>query len=324
MKKFFKSILSVICIFAVALPVTSCAHEHKWGEWQRTETEHWRVCTVCKEEQRGTHEDHVCSVCAEFKALALGFDEIGAGFDDAHADFAQDANKWFSEKGKELGFTYEFSKDFSKLNDNDLANYDLVMFLNNRPYGKDQQAAFERFMENGGAWMGFHCCTFSMIDDKENNPDYWAWYQDEFVGCGNYVKNTWNPTSEPLKVETYNHPATENLYPEDGTIKSAPCEWYGWEYDLFGNDDITVLLTLNPTKENPAGDNPTPGKEYEIWYEGCYPIAWANKNYNMVYMNWGHNLRPYNNGTEGTKSSTFTSEDQNKFMIDAMFGLTKK
>ena len=44
----------------------------------------------------------------------------------------------------------------------------------------------------------------------------------------------------------------------------------------------------------------------------------------MIYMNWGHNLRPYNiqqGATEGGESSTFSSEKQNRFMLEAMFGL---
>ena len=122
-----------------------------------------------------------------------------------------------------------------------------------------------------------------------------------------------------MTVETFDHCATANL--EDEVFLSAPCEWYGWMFDLFENDDITVLLTLNPTQDNPAGDQPDKNKAYEIWYEGCHPIAWANNNYNMVYMNWGHNLQSYNNGAEGTKSSTFASEMQNQFMLDAMYGL---
>lgn len=323
MKRIIKFAGIAAITFVIALSMAGCGnnHVHKW-EWHRTETEHWQECTAkgCEEVQnRGTHEDCVCTVCAEFRTLALGFDQIGAGFDDAHADFAQDANKWFAQKGKELGFTYDFSADFGKLNDEDLANYDLVMFLNNRPYEKSQQDAFQKFMENGGAWMGFHASAFSM---KEYN-EYWSWYQDDFLGCGDYAKNTWDPTSEPLKVETYYHFATENLVLEDDCFLSAPCEWYGWEYDLFEDDDITVLLTLNPTEENPAGDDPRPGYEFQIWKEGRYPIAWANKNYKMVYMNWGHNLRPYDLGKEGTQSSTFCREKQNQFMIDAMFGLTK-
>lgn len=348
---------------AAAFTATACnaPHtEHLWGGWHRNETEHWRVCTYkdCEAEERGEHTDldgesttFVCDDCAEFKALAFGF---VSGGDSAHADFAREANEWFPAKGKELGFIYDSTTDFSLLNDDTLANYDLVMFLNNRPYAEDQMAAFQRFMENGGAWMGFHAAAFSM----EGNNEYWEWYQTDFLGCGGYAKNTWDPTSEPLHIETYDHCATEGLdltadeetlaqdsywqnkelNLDEDTFLSAPCEWYGWESEtgsdagggvhgvtsLYLNQDITVLLTLNPTPENPAGDDPRAGMSYQIWTDGHHPIAWANNNYKMVYMNWGHNLQSYDLGEEGKSSSTFSREVQNQFMLNAMFGLTAK
>lgn len=386
MNKIVRFTSAVITVGAIALSMTmtACSHEHDWGEWQHDETEHWRVCSICKEEERASHawswqrseteHWHVCTVCggeelrgehtggicdecAEFKVLSFGYDEKG---DPAHSDFAKEANVWFYEKGLELGFIYDYvGTEYSYLNDETLAEYDLVMFLNDRPHDEEQKAAFERYMENGGAWMGFHACAFSM----DTNNEYWEWYQSEFLGCGNYAKNTWDPTSEPLKIESYDHVATENFDPEtaildlenvkqqyldssfwqgleleEDTFLSAPCEWYAWESEtgidadgnshvtvsLFDNDDITVLLSLNPTEENPAGDDHRPGMSYQIWTDGHYPIAWANKDYKMVYMNWGHNLQSYDEGEEGTSSSTFSREAQNQFMLDAMFGLTKK
>ncbi|MBO5328867.1 MAG: ThuA domain-containing protein [Clostridia bacterium] len=316
MKKLVSLLFCVTIAAASVLYFSACGHKHVWGDWQRNTTEHWRVCTRngCTAEDRSAHTEGTCSSCAYgFKVLSFGFDEGG---DTAHSDFAKEANVWFAQKGEELGFSYTFvGTDYSKLNDQTLAEYDMVMFLNDRPSNHDQQNALQRFMENGGAWMGFHSCAFSM----EGNNEYWTWYQSDFLGCGQYARNTWNPTSEPLTVETFEHCATKNM--TEFTFTSAPCEWYGWEFDLKANEDVTVLLTLNPTQENPAGDQPDPNKQYEIWYEGSHPIAWANNNYNMVYMNWGHNLQSYNNGAEGTKSSTFSSEVQNQFMLDAMYGL---
>lgn len=293
-------------------------HTHRWGEWERTATGHSRTCTVkdCTAKEEGDHTGTPCEDCSYgFRILAFGFD---SGGDTAHADFAAEANEWFPMQGEKLGFTYDFvGTDFTKLNDETLENYEMVIFLNCRPSADSQKEAFERFMRNGGAWMGFHACAFSM----EGNNEHWTWYQDEFLGCGDYKNNTWNPTSEPLTVENFDHCATKNI--EEDVFMSAPCEWYGWQSDLFANSDITVLLTLNPTTENPAGDQPDPNKQYEIWYDGCHPVAWVNNDYNMVYMNWGHNLQSYNNGAEGTSSKTFSSAVQNQFMLDAMYGLVE-
>ncbi len=298
--------------FALPLLFSGCepAHEHSFV-WKRTETEHWQECSCGEETGRGTHENGVCETCAQFNVLSFGFTEGG---DSAHSDFAREANEWLSAKGRELGFLYDFrGNSYEALNDETLAGYDLVIFLNDRPHVREQQEAFEKFMEDGGAWIGFHACAFSM----EGEGDYWKWYQEEFLRCGNYKNNTWNPTSEPLTVETHKHPATKNL---PDVFDSAPCEWYGWESDLLSDPEVEVLLTLNPTPENPAGDNPH--KEWEIWYGGQYPIAWANKHYKMLYTNMGHNLQSYNDF--GKESKTFSSEEQCTFILDAMFGLTEK
>lgn len=320
------------------IAMTGCGHTHKW-KWVRTETEHYKVCAECNEEledSRSAHSDgneYVCDTCAEFKALALGFTEGG---DSAHADFANEANVWFPEQGKRYGFTYEFSTDFGLVNSETLANYDVVMFLNNRP-SSEQMPAFKDFMDNGGGCLIFHAAGFAMWDgDPFTAPDEWEdWYQNDFLRCGvygyrprvgldteqgAYYWNTWNPTAEPMKVETHDHPATANLGDE---FMSAPCEWYEWEKDLFEDEDATVLLTMNPTPENPAGDDNRPDQAHQIWIDGHHPIAWANNNYNMVYMNWGHNLQSYNLDTGSTTdhSETFSSPEQCQFTLDALFGV---
>lgn len=51
------------------------------------------------------------------------------------------------------------------------------------------------------------------------------------------------------------------------------------------NKDIKILLSIDPSSF-PLGDGP---KQYEIWHEGYYPVAWTNINYRMLYMNMGHN-----------------------------------
>ncbi len=333
---------------AVAVSFSACGeHVHKWGDWQRSETEHWRVCKTCKEEQREDHTDakgneatYVCDGCAEFKVLAFGFNG-GINIDTAHADFAVDANKWFSKTGNELGFIYEYSntgeKGWVDMNEENIANYDLIMLLNDKPASEESRRVFKDYVDNGGACMAFHAAGFAMWSTPETPPTEWdGWFSNEFLRCGVYGNcprdksdggfdtywNTWNPTSEPMTIETHEHFSTENL--EFDEFISAPCEWYEWYNNLFEDEKTTVLISMNPTPENPAGDDNRPGNLHQVWRGGHHAIAWANSDYNMIYMNWGHNLQSYNDGEEGKQSSTFSSEEQNRFMIEAMFGLTKK
>jgi hypothetical protein len=298
--------LLAICLSGCAKENATPPHlEHEWGMWHREKERHYRYCRICKEIEEGRHDDMVCETCKEFKALGLGFIEGG---DEAHSDFAKEANQWFLETGKEHGFLYDFSTDFMMLNETTLKDYDLVMFLNNLPYDAGQRKAFERYMENGGAWIGFHVSAFT------TEADSWAWYHQNFLGSGNFRTNTWNPTAERIKVETHDHPATKIL---PDTFMSTPNEWYGWENDLRENEDIDILLSLDDSIEDstfPIGDKPG-----EMWDSGYWPVAWSNHNYNMLYINMGHNLMYYN--TYEKTSKTFESEEENDFVIEGMFSL---
>lgn len=310
MKKIFSFLLSVAFSSAIFLSMTACSHE---TVWVRNETEHWKVCTSpgCTkhlEEERGEHVGYPCEICGPaFKAVAFY-----TGIDDmAHVSFVKEANKWFAEQAVSCNFIYESTNDWTNLNDEFLAEYDLVMFLDTRPEEESQRQAFERYMKQGGAWIGFHFSAFALTPSVY--PQDWDWYHNEFLGAGQYTDNTWGPTAETLKVETHDHPATANL---PDTFESTACEWYSWEYDLRDNPDITILASIDGSSF-PVGDNPG-----EIWYDGYYPVVWSNNKYKMIYLNMGHNLVTYGNNSVDL-SSTFSSEAQNRLLIDGMFGLTQ-
>ena len=193
-----------------------------------------------------------------------------------------------------------------------LSQYKVVLFLDTRPDDSAQRNAFETYMKNGGAWMGFHFAGFALT--PSDYPQNWDWYHNEFIGAGQYKGNTWRPTSAILRVEYPAHPAMKNL-PQ--TFKSAPSEWYSWEKDLHKNPDIKILLSIDSTSF-PLGTGP---KLYEIWHSGYYPVAWTNIKYKMLYMNMGHNDMDYEHGTNAQLSSTFSSEMQNRFIINALLWL---
>src|SRR5207249_10242530 len=77
------------------------------------------------------------------------------------------------------------------------------------PEDPTQRAAFQAYMEHGGAWMGFHFAGFALTPSAY--PANWDWYHNSFLGSGSYVSNTWRPTSAILRVEDRNHPATAHL-----------------------------------------------------------------------------------------------------------------
>src|ERR1700732_2312507 len=76
-----------------------------------------------------------------------------------HMLFATDAMKFFAEEADKHGFRVEATSNWADMNDENLKQYKLVVWLNSLP-PTAQQPAFERYMENGGAWLGFHVSAF--------------------------------------------------------------------------------------------------------------------------------------------------------------------
>jgi hypothetical protein len=232
--------------------------------------------------------------------------------DRAHITYVHEANKWLSSISSKYNFKYDSTNNWDNLNAAFLSKYQVVLFLDTRPETTEQREAFQKYMENGGGWIGFHFAAFAL--DNSTYPQNWEWYHNTFLGSGEYGSNTWRPTSAILRVEDRKHPVTKNL---PVTFKTSPNEWYRWQNDLRQNKDIKILLSIDSTSF-PLGTGP---KQHEIWHSGYYPVVWTNKNFKMLYVNMGHNDIDYENKTNKQLSSTFGSDVQNKMIIDALIWL---
>jgi hypothetical protein len=242
---------------------------------------------------------------AKFKTIAF----YTAKNDKAHISFVHEANRWFSKMAMKYNFSYDSTDNWSNMNSGFLANYQVIIFLDTRPDSATQRDAFRKYMENGGAWIGFHFSAFALT--PSDFPQNWDWYHNHFLGSGEYNGNTWKPTSAVLRVENHNHPSTKNL-PE--TFIASPNEWYSWKNDLRKNSDIQILVSIDSTSF-PLGTGPKP---YEIWHNGYYPVVWTNIHYKMLYVNMGHNDIDYDNKTNKELSTTFNNPVQDKLVLDAL------
>jgi type 1 glutamine amidotransferase len=231
-----------------------------------------------------------------FKVLAF----YNGTWDAAHIDFDKEARDWFPTAGAQYGFTWEATTDGSRLSAAGLAGYQVIMFLDDGPPA-ERRAAFQTYMQNGGGFLGFHVSAFT------TDASSWSWYYNTFLGSGNFVSNTWGPTAETLRIEDRNHPSTAGL---PATIASSVSEWYSWSNDLRQNPDIDILAALDPSTF-PVGSDPN-----QQWRSGFHPLMWTNKNYNMLYANFGHNGMNYE--TDTRTSSTFASAQQNQWLIQGL------
>lgn len=235
--------------------------------------------------------------------------------DKAHISFVHEANRWFSKISKQNKFTYDSTNNWNNLNEKFLANYQVVLFLDTRPELPAQRDAFKKFMDAGGAWMGFHFAGFALT--PSDYPQNWDWYHNEFIGAGQYKGNTWRPTSAILRIENIDHPIGKGI---DRLFNSAPNEWYSWEKDLTKNPQIEILVSIDPSSF-PLGTGP---KAHEIWHDGYYPVVWTNKNYKMLYFNMGHNDIDYENGTNKELSHQFENTKQNLLILNGLRWLAEK
>jgi hypothetical protein len=234
---------------------------------------------------------------ANFNVLAF----YSGTWDAAHIDFEKEANQRFPQFGAQNGFNYTATNNWDQLNNLSASQYQVVMFLDDSPHTDAQRTGFQRYMNNGGAFFGFHVSAYN---DASGG---WPWFNNTLLGTGRFQSNTWGPTAVTLKAENRSHPALVNT---GATFRSSVSEWYSWLNDLRNNPDIHILASIDPSSF-PVGTDPA-----QTWYSGYYPIIWTNKNYKMIYANFGHNAMNYETNTR--LSSTFDSPAQNQFMMDAL------
>ena len=240
------------------------------------------------------------AAATSFKVLAFYDTDSG---DAAHNDFVKEALTWFPQTGAQNGFSWEGTTDWSRLA-GDLSAYKVVMFLDDAPHDAAGRTGFQHYMDAGGAWIGFHVSGFT------TNASEWPWYYSTFLGSGNFQTNTWGPTAETLKIEDSTHPSTAGL---PATIQSSVSEWYSWSNDLRQNPNIDILASMD-SSTFPVGTDPN-----QQWQSGYYPIMWTNKNYKMLYANFGHNDMNYTTNTR--LSSTFASAQQNQWLTQGILWL---
>jgi hypothetical protein len=243
-------------------------------------------------------------MCKAIEVLAL-YTVYEQNMDLAHRSWVREANGYFPTVAQANGFTYQAITGWETLRTVTPAPGRVVLFLDNKPTDATLQAAFKTYMDNGGAWMGFHFAAYNAA------PTDWDWYFNTFLASGGYNGNTWRPTSAKLKVEDTAHPVVQGL---GALFTAAPNEWYRWKVDLRTISNIKILLSVDPSSF-PLGTGPKPE---EIWHDGYYPVVWTNTNYKMLYVNMGHNDMDYEGGTNRQLSFAFMNMLQDGMLLNAI------
>jgi type 1 glutamine amidotransferase len=207
-----------------------------------------------------------------------------------HMDFSAQAIPFFEEMARRDHFEFNATSNWDDMNPAVLNQVQVVLWLDDTPATPAQRAAFQGYMEHGGAWFGFHIAGY--MDSRET----WPWFAD-FLGTVFYG-NSWPPLPGTLSIDDPAHAAVKGL---PASFVSPANEWYSWAPNPRHSPNIKVLMTLAPSNY-PLGFKDTLGG-------GDIPVTWTNTKYKMIYTNMGH----------GNK--IFTSPQQNLFFENALLWL---
>lgn len=143
-----------------------------------------------------------------------------------------------------------------------LARFDVVVFSNasGNMLSDAQDQAFERWLTDGGGWIGIHSAG-------DSSHAKWTWYGDNLIG-GDFIGHIMGPQHQEalVVVEDPAHPVTQGLPAEFRHQE----EWYSWDESprKLGFD---VLLRVDESTYSPFIR--FFGTETDIRM-GDHPIAW--------------------------------------------------
>jgi type 1 glutamine amidotransferase len=172
--------------------------------------------------------------------------------------------------GTANGVIVETSEDAGLFTDESLDRFDAVVFLNTSGtiFDDGQRAAFERYIRNGGGFVGIHGATDTEYD--------WPWYNKLVGAYFNSHPGNPNVREAVLEVTDADHPATAHL-PE--RWKWAD-EWYNFR-DM--NENIRVILVLDTGSYE--------GSEHPDYH----PVAWYHEydGGRAFYTALGHTIESF-------------------------------
>lgn len=166
------------------------------------------------------------------------------------------------------GFSVDATEDAAAFTDDNLARYDAVVWLSTTGdvLNDEQQAAFERYVGNGGGYAGVHAASDTEYD--------WPWYGD-LVGA--YFASHPHIQQATVKVEDPKHPSTRGL--KKDWVRTD--EWYNYRDNP--RQDVHVLAALDESSYEGGT------------MSGDHPIAWCHETSGgrSWYTGGGHTKESY-------------------------------
>jgi cytochrome c len=170
--------------------------------------------------------------------------------------------------GQDNGFDVDTTKNAAYFNDDSLKRYSAVVFLSTTGNVLDyrQEAAFERYIQAGGGFVGVHAATDTEYD--------WKWY-GKLVGA--YFKSHPRPQSARFIIKDRDFPATKFF---TDSVWQRTDELYNFKEI---NPDVNVLITIDESS-------------YEGGANGAHhPMSWYHEydGGRAFYTELGHTEESY-------------------------------
>jgi glucose/arabinose dehydrogenase/type 1 glutamine amidotransferase/PKD repeat protein len=152
--------------------------------------------------------------------------------------------------GTSHSFSVSLSQSTSDFNNTNLANYQVVIFLNRNANGfsASEKLALQQFIQGGKGFVGIHSAAAPTSG--------WSWFDDLI---GGYVSSKTSTQSGIVKAVDGVHPAS-NMLPQRWTLSDA---FYNLQQNPRG--EAHVLLTLDKATVSGAGS------------VGDHPLAWVRE-----------------------------------------------
>ena len=182
-----------------------------------------------------------------------------------HTECIPQGTVTIAEMGARHGFEVDATENAAEFTDANLAQYDVVIFLctTGDVLNAEQQAAFERYIQDGGGYAGIHSASDTEYD--------WPWYGG-LVGA--YFRD--HPgvpgVNQQFQVASMDvedrHTAATKRLPRRWTREE---EWYNFRTNP--RDTVHVLLSVDESTYDPRGYS-VPGGSAPM---GDHPISWCQR-----------------------------------------------
>ncbi|MEM6963572.1 MAG: ThuA domain-containing protein [Bacteroidota bacterium] len=178
-----------------------------------------------------------------------------------------------AKMSNENNWTITFTEDSTHFSEGNLKQYNSVIFLNTTQnvLGKNEEQAFEKYMNQGGGFVGIHAAA-----DTEYSWDFYA----TMLGA----QFASHPKTQEAKMNVHkncNHPSIAHL--EETWIKTD--EWYNFKKPVPSY--VNVLLDMDESSYE--------GKRMDMYH----PIAWYHsfEGGRVFYTGLGHTPKTFSNET---------------------------